>query len=359
MITHLKKLIPAKTKRYLLSKLSNETIALAEGRRAFLFLAADYGNIGDLAITAAQQNFLERHAGVTQVIQVPISRTAHLMHFICKYATSEDLISIVGGGNMGVLYPDIENLRQWVIKSFPNNRIVCFPQTLDWTDDAVSEKALGRIRKVYASHPDLHVFARESVSFEKLKQLFFGCPSVRVGYAPDIVMSATSGSFGPLPDTTSKGILLALRNDRERVLSSEQQNWVLDTLTQTGQDVTITDTHGGGWGLSPEAQNKMLTEKIAEFSAGKLVITDRLHGMILAALSGVPCLVLPSASHKLYHTWNEWLADIPQIRHLTVDDMISLPTVVAELLKVGPRDTQKPLVDIQVYRALAETLVAP
>ena len=172
-------------------------------------------------------------------------------------------------------------------------------------------------------------------------------------------MSSTSESFGPLPDTPPKGILQAIRNDRERVLSSEQRQWVYESLVKTGLEVTVTDTHGGGWGLSPDAQQKMLTGKIAEFAAGKLVVTDRLHGMILAALSGVPCLVLPSASHKLYHTWNEFLSRTPQVRLLTLDEMTLLPEVVTEMLGMDRRDLKQPLVDFQAYRALEEVIAVP
>lgn len=359
MKVQLRKLIPATAKRHILSWFSRKTIPLSEGRRAFLFLAADYGNIGDLAITAAQQNFLERYSGATQIVLVPISQTAHLIKFIRKHVNSDDLITIVGGGNMGDLYPDIENIRQWVIRSFPKNKIVCFPQTLDWQNGASSEKALSRIRKVYSNHPNLHVFARESVSFEKLKQLFSGSSRVRVGYAPDIVMSATPHSFGVLPEVRPNGIVQALRNDLERVLSPEQQKVISDALISTGLEVTVTDTHEGGWALPPEVQQQMLTRKIAEFRAGKLVVTDRLHGMILAAISGVPCVVLPSASHKLYYTWQDWLSHVPRVSMLSLSDIDTFSGVIANMLEIPEFDMDYPLIDPSSYRELEQAVSAP
>ena len=39
---------------------------------------------------------------------------------------SEDIITIVGGGNIGDMYDDIEYCRQFIIKQFPNNKIVIF-----------------------------------------------------------------------------------------------------------------------------------------------------------------------------------------------------------------------------------------
>ena len=153
MISFLKTLVPTSVKQQILSKVSRETIPLDTGRRAFIFLAADYGNIGDLAITGAQRNFLACYAGVDQVVPIPISRTAHLIGFIQRNAKPDDLITIVGGGNMGVLYPDIEYLRQWVISSFPHNRIVCFPKTLDWNVGDVKSFCLAELESVVLSTP--------------------------------------------------------------------------------------------------------------------------------------------------------------------------------------------------------------
>lgn len=363
MISFLKRHIPTSIKQQILSRVSRQTIPLDEGKRAFIFLAADYGNIGDLAITEAQRNFLVRFSGVDQVVLVPISQTANLIGFIRKNVKPEDLITIVGGGNMGVLYPDIEYLRQWVISSFPRNRIVCFPQTLDWSSSNVaSEKALNRIAKIYGAHPDLHVFARESVSFKKLKHLFSANPSVKVGYVPDIVLSAAPDNFGVLPQSAATGILLALRQDRERVLSDLQWNEVEEALRATGHDLTVTDTHAGGSGLTSDVVKQMLTSKIADFRASQLVVTDRLHGMILAAIAGVPCVVLPSASHKLFHTWDEWLKNVAQIALLTPDDMKvngALDVALARMLSTPRRDIRYPIIDQEAYLALQDAVAVP
>jgi len=356
MFQAMKKLVPTRIKRKLLCLLSREELTLFQGKRVFLFLAADYGNIGDLAITAAQKKFLERHAGPCQVVPVPISQTTQLICFIRRNAAIGDLITIVGGGNMGVLYPEIEELRQLVINSFPENRIICFPQTLDWKDDAKSRRALNRIKGVYADHSDIHLFAREAVSRDKLQEIFARHPTVHVGYAPDIVLSATANSFGSTWDGEPHGIVLALRDDRERVLSEDQHRAVAEALAQSGHAVTVTDTHVGGWRLEQSVSDRMLAEKLREFSMARLVVTDRLHGMILAAIAGTPCLVLPSASHKLFQTWQEWLADIPQIRVLMLEDIGRLTEAVSELLSAARRDPLDLLVDPSVYNDLIKSV---
>lgn len=358
MLSFLKSLVPTSIKRRLLIALSRAEMPLPSGQRVFLFLAADYGNIGDIAITTAQQNFLECHAAPRTVVPVPISRTAHLIRFLRRNARPDDLITIVGGGNMGALYPEIEFLRQLVIRSFPDNRIICFPQTLDWKKDGSTQHVLDRIVRTYSAHRDIHLFARESISRDKLTELFAGHPNIHVGYCPDIVMSATANSLGSAGGDEPDGILLALRDDRERVLNDDEQEKVAKALAASGLPVTVTDTHGGGWGLERSVRDRMLTDKINEFRAARIVVTDRLHGMILAAIAGTPCLVLPSASHKLYQTWDDWLSDVPQVTVLSLDDLDAVSELVTKALAMPRRDPDCALIDHKHYAPLAQTVSA-
>ena len=74
----IKKFIPLRLKKYLSGYVHAQNMPLPEGRRSFVFLAADYGNIGDLAITAAQVAFLGHYAPGQHCIHVPISATRSL-----------------------------------------------------------------------------------------------------------------------------------------------------------------------------------------------------------------------------------------------------------------------------------------
>ena len=42
-----------------------------------------------------------------------------------------------------------------------------------------------------------------------------------------------------------------------------------------------------------------LNKKFREFSERNLIITDRLHGMIFAAITGTPCVAMDNISHKI------------------------------------------------------------
>ena len=355
-IVTIKKLIPLKIKQSISGYVGARYLALPSGIRCFVFLAADYGNIGDIAISAAQKQYLENVLDGYEVISVPISQTRFVLNSIKKQIKADDIVTIIGGGNMGSTYSDIEGLRQLVIKSFPNNRIVCFPQTLDWDDTAESKKALQNIVKTYFKHSDIHVFARESITHSKLNELFNRYNNVSIGLVPDIVMSATASALGTSECLEPSGILRCLRDDKEVALSDEQYIIVDKALANTGYQIEQTDTHAGGSHLDEAHCTKLLADKLSQFRAAKLVVTDRLHGMILCLLSGTPCLVLPNSNHKISQTYSDWLYNHPRLVFLELKDINEIPKFIDKLLAMPHGMMNDSLVDINKYNDLKEAL---
>ncbi|RCV91015.1 polysaccharide pyruvyl transferase family protein [Billgrantia montanilacus] len=352
-------LIPRSIKIWLSTWFHKTNLSLPSGNRALVFLAADYGNIGDLAITAAQESFLRSTLKDYSIIRVPISSTRSLLDSIKHQVLASDVITIVGGGNMGSLYSDIEELRQLVIKSFPNNRIICFPQTLDWDNSKVSQRALRKIVRVYSAHADIHIFARESVTRDKLEALFSAYANVTIGYAPDIVLSASRIVFCRHADIHPAGILLCLRDDRESVIKPQQRMILEDMLINTGMPVEVTDTHVGGIRLDKFRCEQLLAEKLNQFSSSRLVVTDRLHGMILSIVAGTACLVLPNANHKIHQTWLDWLDDKPQVQFIMSDCFNLIPEVVENLLAYERCSPVNPPLDLGNYDELRQSVTYP
>lgn len=353
----LKKIVPVRVKILIGSLINKEDIVLTKARKAFIFLSADYGNIGDIAISSAQKNYLFRELADFTVVNIPISKTRVLIDSIKKQIQPDDLVTIIGGGNMGAIYPDIEELRQLVIRSFPRNRVVCFPQTLDWDDSTDSNRALQRIVKTYSQHPDIHVFARESITHTKLNELFSAHSNVNVGLVPDIVMSATAELLGAKDCLEPSGILRCLRNDKEVALTAAQYVLLDDALAKTGFEITKTDTHAGGSKLSEAYCEKLLADKLSQFRSAKLVVTDRLHGMILCLLSGTPCLVLPNSNHKIRQTALDWLSEHPRLIFVEPGQFDQIPSFINTLLSEPRGELSESPVNIDQYKHLKEALI--
>lgn len=352
----IKSLIPVRLKRHVLTQINAKNISLPKGYRCFIFLAADYGNIGDIAITKAQKQFLKKTLPDYEVISIPISQTRLVLRSIKKQIKPNDVITIIGGGNMGAIYPDIEALRQLVIKSFPKNRIVCFPQTLDWDKSLHSKRALKRIVKVYSGHPNIHIFARESITYKKLVDLFKRHNKVTVGLVPDIVMSSTAKDLGASDNEQCSSILTCLRNDKEAVLTNEQYQKLDDVLAATKYNIIKTDTHAGGSGLDDLECSKLLKDKLNQFRSAHLVITDRLHGMIMCLLAGTPCLVLPNSNHKISQTWLDWLQNESRLIFVQQDNFENTPVYINQLLNQSHGSIYQSPVDIENYDPLKKAL---
>jgi len=333
MYNTISKALPKGFKQSIRSFMVARTMKLPPEPRAFIFLAADYGNIGDIAISAAQKLFIQRSLPRHQVKAIPISVTRESVEAIRRRVRGSDVITIVGGGNMGHMYSEIEEFRQLVIQAFPSNRIVSFPQSIDWDQTAESVKALDRIQKVYSLHPDLHLFARDSVSFLKLQQLFKREPSVKVKLAPDIVLSSRSHQLGSRQCVRQDRILVCLRQDRERTLTDGEQEVLFEAIRLLRLDFETTDTHAGGNRLTPKRCSELLGSKINQFSGARLVITDRLHGMILAVLAGTPCIVFPNSNHKIRQTYLDWLQSSPLVTFLEPNQLSRVPEVVRHMIQ--------------------------
>lgn len=280
-----------------LSYFQNTSIDPAKNQ-IYIFLAADYGNLGDVAITYAQTKFLETNTN-SQVIEIPISQSLEGLWFVKKNIKPGDIVTTVGGGNMGELYDQIEYIRQLVFKFFPDNKIISFPQTYDFTDTNEGQKALAKARKYYAIPKDLTLVAREKVSYELMKTNF---PQARVILTPDIVLSLDESE----PKIKREGALICLRNDKEKSLSDEQNTYIIDQVKAKYDQVEYYDTHIGGSNLSLAKRKEELNKIWSSFRGAELVITDRLHGMIFCYITQTPCIVFQNNNHKVLGTY-DWI----------------------------------------------------
>ncbi len=265
-------------------------------KRAYIFLAADYGNLGDVAITYAQTKFLNDIDGY-QVIEIPISKTLEGLWFVKRNIKENDIITTVGGGNMGELYDQIEFLRQLVVKNFPNNKIVSFPQTFDFTDTKEGRKALLKAQKIYSNHNNLIICAREKLSFELMKEKF---QKNRIILTPDIVLSLDNSK----QNETRKGVVFCMRSDKEKELSTDSEKEIRFISSNYFDKSEDYDTHIGKNNLSIKERNVELNKIWNKFKNAELVITDRLHGMIFCYITNTPCLVFQNNNHKVSETYN-------------------------------------------------------
>lgn len=297
---------------FFLAKKSGFPLTNDPKRRIFFFLAADYGNLGDVAITYAQKKFLADRFPDSEVVEIPISSTLSGIKSIKRLIRDDDVVVIVGGGNMGDIYDDIEFLRQLVIKSFKKNKIISFPQTVEFSQTFSGRIALKVASRLYNSHRYLTLLAREQVSFHLMRQYF---PKNEIRLLPDIVMTLDERQ----PDVSRRGVLLCLRNDSEK--KYDVADAIKEHLKGNGIPFKCFDTHIGNRTLTEKERKRELKSFWFAFAHSEYVITDRLHGMIFAFITGTPALVIPNSNHKIQSSY-EWIKDCGYIRLVChIDEM--------------------------------------
>ncbi|MEH7253378.1 polysaccharide pyruvyl transferase family protein [Neobacillus niacini] len=253
-----------------------------------------------MAITYAQVKYLEEHFPHHKIVTI----FANDLYPLSKYKTSIhpcDIITIIGGGNMGDSNKVLEDSRRYIIKLFPKNKIISFPQSIEFK----SHNSLHQSIKVYGKHPNLHIFAREPQSYELMKTSFL---DNHVYLVPDIVLSLKN-----LESQTERvGITICLRNDLEKYLSDQQKESLIVSITKKYENVARYDTVIAN--LPKELGEQELNKLWAAFRRSKVVITDRLHGMIFCAITKTPCLVFPNSNHKIASTYQNWLGNVKYIK---------------------------------------------
>lgn len=284
-------------------------------RKVWIFLGADYGNLGDVAITLFQEEFLKRKFSDYEVVTIPISQTIAAIPQVKRIIDSDDIVTIVGGGNISDLYGDIEFLRQRVIRSFPHNKMISFPQSIYLTETEDGERERRRIAKIYGAHKNLLILMRDIVSFQRMKQIL---PDADVKMAPDIVMSADCRSNKP----RKKQLILCLRNDKEAANQSiDIVEPFIPDMKRQGYDVVRQDTQIDGRLIKEDGGEVHVQRFLKELSASSLMITDRLHGMIFAFITGTPAIVLDNSTGKVSATY-EWIKDCGYIHFINKGETI-------------------------------------
>lgn len=294
--------------RFLSSKRYDEYKNLKGKKKCIICLAADYGNLGDVAITYAQTEFLKTKFPGYEIVDFPISKTLTHLKSLKENCSAEDIITLTGGGYMGDMYFRSELLRQLIIKVFRRNKVISFPQTADFSTSDLGKHMLSRARKVYSSCRRLELWARDEKSYVFMKENF--CYNI-VRLTPDIVMWLDELK----PGSERTVITLCLRNDLEKNSSTDS---IVDSIRKKLPNISkieTYDTHIGDVRLDIDARLAELNKIWAQFRKSKLVITDRLHGMIFSYITGTPAFVLANSNFKVAECY-KWIQDCGYIKFI-------------------------------------------
>ncbi len=290
-----------------------------KGKKKFLIIGVpEHTNIGDHAIAYAEKKFLMDHFPETDIVEIPTLSFFSTYRKLSKFK-DDCIVLVIGGGSLGTLYWDFEYLLQLVIKTFSQQQIVVFPQTVYWAPGDYFTKRIEKYIKLYEKHPALTVFIRDkSVTF--MENTMNRNKKFKVLNVPDIVLYLNKTE----KKLNRKNFLFCLRSDKEKVINTADSSRLITYVKGKFNAVTfidmlyVTD-------IPIQCREWILENKFNEFRSAQLVITDRLHGMILSVITGTPCIALNNSSEKVKGVYELWLKQLPYIKFANnIDEAIEL-----------------------------------
>ena len=274
-----------------------------------------YGNVGDLMIWAGTCALFERHRRkpLGQYSRQNIGKGARKNLEKCQ------TICFGGGGNFGDLWPDHQKLREEVIAAYPNKRIIVFPQSVHFGSKDVLQKSC----EIMKRHPDLHIFVRDRNSLAILQEQ--GIPNLHLC----LDMAHALWGFLRAPKATQEAPLYLLRRDKEEghlPASARRSNSIdWDNLFEGptavafefGRHVIWRDAVCGNalpasavWAF---VSRMIIRRAVSLFAPHSTIVTNRLHGVILAALLGRKVIAYDNSYGKISSYIDCWLRDIPNV----------------------------------------------
>ncbi|MEA9987212.1 polysaccharide pyruvyl transferase family protein [Subtercola sp. RTI3] len=233
-------------------------------------------------------------------------------------------ILLQGGGNFGDRWPETQKFRERVIAENHDRRVIQLPQGIEF----ITEQALSEAQSVYSAHPNLTILIRDHVGVRETTESF---ASTEVLFCPDLALGVGRLAGG----VSDVDVVELMRRDSESVRAYAKMSGY---ITRRGADWGLNARDELAWKvlhlpgalvrrvgflrrplyplqrrtyLAIANLNVRSAQRI--LSHGEIVITDRLHGAVLAALMGKPVVAMNNANGKVAAIFKDYLGTLPNV----------------------------------------------
>lgn len=282
-----------------------------------------HGNIGDLLIMHGTQAFFRRH-------RLKPKLSAPAFAFNASWIAPDDVIVFHGGGNFGDLYSEygMQPMREKIVSEYPDHRIIILPQTIHFS----SPEALETSSALFRQHGDVHLCVRDVASYDLAKAF-----TDHVYLMPDMAHQLYPINHEIMADMNSR--LLISRVDGEKKQALDPASFGAAAMTDwpelVGHRENTIDfyrrmmryVYRAGAGFMGNQilsdhwsryARKLTQQAVDLFARHELIVTDRLHGHILACLMDKPSIVLDNSYGKNAGYVDTWTRE---------SDLVSLKAV--------------------------------
>lgn len=307
-----------------------------------------HGNIGDNAIAIAEEELIKKIFPQHKLYMMQEKYLDICVNKAKKFINNEDIILLHGGGNIGDTYERPEKGRREVIKTFLNNKIIIFPQTSYFSDTEKGQKELEISKQIYNNHKNLIMLAREEKSYKFMKEHFYNC---KIYLTPDIVMTLNKSS-----SKSRENALLLFRTDTEKTLEDSNIEKIKEIAENKFGNYTMSDMNLGSGivNIGGNKRDEVLNNKLEQFQNSQIAITDRLHGMIFAAITETPCVVFGNFNHKISESY-KWLKNLEYIQFC--NDIEEIEQAIEKVTKAPNRKYDNKFAEKAIVEVLKKEIL--
>lgn len=309
----------------------NEIYKYKDCKKIILTLLPTHGNLGDHAIAYATKKYLEDNFKEYHIIELDMNEIYMYGKALKNILTKDDYIFTLGGGNMGNLYHQEEWTRRFIIKTFKDTPIVSLPQTINFTKDNNGKREFKRTKKIYNQNRNLTIIGREEKSFNIMKDAF---RNANVILNPDIVFYLENMNL--YKNLERENIMICLRQDKEGYISLDKRAEIIDNIKSKYKNVIVGDTVINK-NVNKNTREYELKKLWRKFYESKIVVTDRLHGMIFAMITKTPCIVIRNTDHKIIGSY-KWIENLNYIKLMDNFSYENIEKNIEELLNINIED---------------------
>lgn len=266
-------------------------------RKIWFIGTPEHSNMGDHLITEAQFSYMNEVFPECDVKEVSLDDYYDVKPILKKTIGKNDILIFNGGGSVGNIWPRGEEMRRDAISSWPENIKIIFPQSIFFTGDENGAEELEKTQK--ALKENVILGCRDKQSYDFAKEHFF-CETF---LTPDIALFPDY----PKAELAREGALLCIREGREALLSEAERRAVFAAVREKYDKISVYDMVRPE-NVTMEKRRKSVEKTFNEFASAKVVITDRLHGMIFSYITGTPCFVFENSYFKVRGQF-DWIKD--------------------------------------------------
>lgn len=205
-----------------------------------------------------------------------------------------------------------------VLKSYPDNPVISLPQTMQYS----STDQIGKHKEEITAHSKLTLLWRDEESLQLAKESFSTVESL---YCPD--MAYMLGPAVPNHSSPQVDVIFVVRRDDEATANSADISKAKTVVEDAGYTVEMWDFPTKGYPVyhdshtkevvynynkifpgRPEPKNEPNTELYSELRVqigmsligrGRIIVTDRLHALIMAQMIDRPVIYFDTKFQKL------------------------------------------------------------